>query len=147
MATKAEIQRQLKSDIREIHIALLKIQGRMEDKASARIVQKKAAAPLIEDMYRRAPSRGLAESIEIFEPARGKNTFVGPNYKKGGELAYIFEYGTVDRYKKTGQHTGMIDKKPYIKPAYNATRIQVFGNLKDEYEKLLDRAIRDNDSR
>jgi hypothetical protein len=147
MATKAEIQRQLKSDIAEINRKLLKIQGRIVDKNQARAAQKKAAAPLIDEMYRRSPSKGLADSIEIFEPSRGKNTFVGPNYKKGGQLAYIFEYGTVDRYKKTGQHTGIMDKKPFIKPAYNATRIQVFSNLKNEYEKLLSQAIRDNDSR
>jgi len=139
--TKAEIHRDLKRQVGELMTKLNSIYLHVDDKDLRRKMQKAAAEPLIDDMYYRSPSKGLADSIEIFEPPRGKNTFVGPNYKKGGELAYIFEYGTVDRYKKTGQQTGMMDKKPFIRPAYNAARLAVLTILGREIEKEIGRRV------
>lgn len=140
--TKAQIAKELNDDVKKISLELLRIKGRIESIRDQKRAQTKAAAPLVSKMVQDAPSKSLSESIDVFDFGRSRSTFVGPNYKKGGRLAWIFEYGTIDRFKKSGQYTGMMEKKPFVKPAYNATRIEVLSRLKKEYEKLINESIK-----
>jgi HK97 gp10 family phage protein len=145
MSTKAELQRELNAQVKEISTKMSKIFTYVDNKEVRRKAQRKAAAPLVEDMIVNAPSRRLSDSVDIYEPPRGSSTFTGPNYKKGGQLAWIFEYGTVDRFKKSGAYTGQMDAKPFIKPAYRRQKTKVLSILKDEFEKEIQNKSLDTD--
>jgi hypothetical protein len=94
-------------------------------------------------MIQNAPTYRLSASVDIYEPPKGHFTFTGPNYKKGGQLAWIFEYGTVDRFKKKGSYTGQMDAKPFVRPAYRRHKNTVLMILEREFEKEIQNKIKD----
>lgn len=141
MSSKAQIQKELNQQVKDITIKMSKLLTYVDDKNVRRKAQRKAAEPLLTDMISNAPAERLSKSIDIFEPTNGKSTFAGPNYKKGGQLAWIFEYGTVDRFKKDGSYTGQMDAKPFVRPAYRRQKTIVLSILKREFEKEIDKKL------
>ena len=140
--TRSEIHRDLKKQVIELSNKLNNFYFGISKVETKREIQKRAAEPLIDDMVRNAPSVRIADSIEVYEPPRGHNTWVGPNYKKGGELSWIFEYGTVDRFKRDGSYTGEMNSHPFVRPAYNRQKLIVLSILEREMNKKIDERIK-----
>lgn len=66
-----------------------------------------------------AVSKTVASSIDHIE--RGNypfNILIGPKYPQGN-LAHIFEYGTMPRYTEDGSYRGQIIATPFMRPAYD----------------------------
>ena len=143
MSTKAQLHRELRAQVKELGVKMLQVYGHVQNKEVRRRAQKIAAAPLLEDMIQNAPTSRLSASVDIYEPPKGHFTFTGPNYKKGGQLAWIFEYGTVDRFKKKGSYTGQMDAKPFVRPAYRRHKNTVLMILEREFEKEIQNKIKD----
>jgi len=56
--------------------------------------------------------------------------------RKKAPHAYLVEYGTSERYKKTGQYTGIMAAHPFFRPAWD--------EKKPEVERMLKGKLKDN---
>lgn len=90
-----------------------------------------AAIPLIHKAHRLAPvgrTGNLAESIGVEKPSLKRagevgEVRVGPKRPKGSH-AHLVEYGTKDRGR-----TGVMPKEPFMEPAFEAEKNDVFRNI------------------
>lgn len=68
-----------------------------------------------------------------------RSIMVGLRYDKGARsnLAYAFEYGTVDRYTKKKQYRGKLQPGPWFRPTVDRLRPQIVTNIKKEIYNLV----------
>lgn len=59
-------------------------------------------------------------------------TWVGPRRRGGyrGNHGHLIEFGTVDRYTKSGRYTGRSPKLPYMEPAFNDKKDDVLNKFR-----------------
>ena len=67
----------------------------------------------------------FAKSITVSRPSGrnrpSKNTIVTITLKKpSSRLAHLFEFGTAQRFQKSGRFTGRITARPFLRPALDA---------------------------
>lgn len=80
-------------------------------------------------------SQRLAYSFKTYRGRRGNSrytVYTGPSYRKGegGNLAHIFEYGTIERFHRVFSEdgkvkrvsVGLIKAKPFMRPAWENTK-------------------------
>jgi len=157
--------------INDVASALNGLSWKGIDEKTGEKILKMVAAPLIDEMKARAPIKEgkLRESITVWSGKRRPyRVYVGPNYRwwglrkggrgvrfgKGGSIAHIIEYGTVNRVMQKGlraggitdvtmqkfkgppqfapykgKSTGVVAARPFIRPALAATKKEIEYNL------------------
>ena len=72
------------------------------------------------------------------------SVMVGIDYSKGANanLAYAFEYGTVDRYTKAGYYRGMLKPAPFFRPVVDANRKQIVTNILKGISKIVENKLK-----
>lgn len=105
-----------------------------------------AAKPLINKAKVMAPKRsgGLQKSIGAVKLSQKKATIVGevhagPRRGRGhkGYAAHLVEFGTKKRTTKRGANRGVMSKKPFMEPSFQATKGQVEGLIAQEIGRKL----------
>ena len=73
-----------------------------------------------------------------------KSIMIGLQYRKGTNtnLAYAFEYGTVDRYTKKKQYRGKLQPGPWFRPTVDRMRGQIVTNIKNEITKIVQNKLK-----
>lgn len=100
-------------------------------------VHAEAAIPLVNKAHLLAPvDEGiLADSIGVDKPNIKKVNeigliMVGPRRGKFKAYhAHLVEYGTVERYNKSGASRGVMPKKPFMEPAYESEKGTLFNRI------------------
>lgn len=70
---------------------------------------------------------------------------VGIDYSRkafAANLAYGFEYGTVNRYTKNGQFRGRLKPTPFFRPTVDANRNQIVTNVINSLSKLVETKLK-----
>ena len=90
----------------------------------------------------------IAESVKIGtslkKSQRGRTerdrvtVYVGSN----SNLAHLFEFGTAERYKKSGAYTGYIPPMPFMREAWDSKKKVSLDILKEELWKALEKSAR-----
>ena len=90
----------------------------------------------------------IAESIKVGtslkKSQRGRaerdrvTVYVGSN----SNLAHLFEFGTAERYKKSGAYTGYIPPMPFMREAWDSQKKVSLDILKEELWKALEKAAK-----
>ncbi|MFA5445045.1 MAG: HK97-gp10 family putative phage morphogenesis protein [Bacteroidales bacterium] len=90
----------------------------------------------------------IAESIKVGtslkKSQRGRaerdrvTVYVGSN----SNLAHLFEFGTAERYKKSGAYTGYIPPMPFMREAWDSKKKVSLDLLKEELWKALEKAAK-----
>jgi len=90
----------------------------------------------------------IAESVKIGtslkKSQRGRTerdrvtVYVGSSHP----LAHLFEFGTAERYKKSGAYTGFIPAMPFLREAWDSQKRVSLELLKDELWKALQKSAR-----
>jgi len=90
----------------------------------------------------------IAESIKVGtslkKSQRGRaerdrvTVYVGSN----SNLAHLFEFGTAERYKKSGAYTGYIPPMPFMREAWDSKKKVSLDILKEELWKALEKAAK-----
>lgn len=105
-----------------------------------------AAKPLIDKAKVMTPKRtgGLQKSIGAVKLSQRKATIVGevhagPRRGKSqkGYHGHLVEYGTKKRTNKRGANRGVMPSKPFMEPAFQATKGQIEGLIGQEIGKKL----------
>lgn len=115
-----------------------------------------AAEPMARAMRAGAPTASIAETIDVSktlsrrqrraadrQDANTASVYVGP---KPVGPALLIEFGTVRRHWKTGKATGSVPARPFMRPGFESTKVQVlelFGKLMwIQIEKAANRIAR-----
>ncbi|WP_137387969.1 HK97-gp10 family putative phage morphogenesis protein [Rhodoligotrophos defluvii] len=124
-------------------------------KSALRDMLKKAAKPVADAARARAPegpNRKLRGSIRVStrlkeSQRRGRvkrgavEIFIGATYPPGNN-AHLVEFGTGPRYHKNGKYVGQMPPKPFMRPAWDASKDQALAILREEAWMALYRAAR-----
>lgn len=105
-----------------------------------------AAGPFINELKLRAPMKIIRDDIGVISKPNKypRSIMVGLRYQKGARtnLAYAFEYGTVDRYTKKKQYRGKLEPTPWFRPTLDSMRGQIVTNMKNELAKLVQNKLK-----
>jgi len=114
---------------------------------------KKAALPVKEAAQANAQSlpfdnKNIAASVKVGtslkKSQRGRTdrsrvtVYVGSSHP----LAHLFEFGTAERYKKSGAYTGYIPPMPFMREAWDSKKKVSLDLLKEELWKALEKAAK-----
>jgi HK97 gp10 family phage protein len=110
-----------------------------------------AAKPLVEKeklLAPEGPTGNLVDSIGAVKTSLAKasklgEVIVGPRrrgYK--GFAGHLVEYGTRRRKTKSGANRGVMPKKPFARPAFQATRGQVESSIAGQLSKAFTRTMK-----
>lgn len=141
--------------LKELMDALDQLPTMSMKKGVVRNALKKAAKP-IEELSKENARGGIliedpeviAESIKIGTSLKRSQrdkidrsrvtVYVGSN----SNLAHLFEFGTAERYKKSGAYTGFIPAMPFLRPAWDSRKKVALDILKKELWNALRKAAR-----
>ena len=105
-----------------------------------------AAAPLVDELKLRAPMKIIRDDLGVIHKPNKypRSIMVGLRYDKGARtnLAYAFEYGTVDRYTKKDQYRGKLPITPWFRPTVDRMRGQIVTNIKNEIAKIVQNKLK-----
>ena len=105
-------------------------------------------ADLLADQIKyNAPANFIRRDISVI--SRGAkyplSVLVGLNYKSGSmasNLAYAFEYGTIERYTKKGAYRGILAPKPFFRPVVDSNRSQIVTNIVKRLSKIVENKLK-----
>lgn len=99
-------------------------------------------------------SERLASSFKTYRGRRGNSrytVYTGPSYRKGdgGNLAHIFEYGTVERFHRVFSEdgkvkrvsVGMIKAKPFMRPAWENTKGSIIAESAKQLVIIIEKRL------
>lgn len=124
---------------------------KLKTKLSNDEIRNKALIPSAEILSGKlkaaAPATFIKASIGVIsKPSKYPlSVAVGLKYDTGSDaanLAYAFEYGTVDRYKKNGQFTGKLTPRPFFRPTVDANRSQIVTNVINAIAKIVENKLK-----
>lgn len=134
------------SGIKEIREVLQSWPLEVQHKAM-QSVYAESAVPLLNAAHYLAPvgrTGNLADSIGIEKPSIKRVSEVGEirvgprrSGRYRGFHAHLNEYGTKERTRKNGGSTGIMPKKPFMKPAFDQTN----GTLLRKVDEILSRKM------
>lgn len=52
--------------------------------------------------------------------------------------AHLVEFGTAERHHKSGKSTGIMPKRPFIRPAYDKSKREVVAVMRRELQRMTD---------
>ena len=137
--SKAISDRELKDLFRKLNRAALK-------PSEVTHALEIAAAPLVDELKLRAPMKIIRDDLGVIHKPNKypRSIMVGLRYDKGARtnLAYAFEYGTVDRYTKKDQYRGKLPITPWFRPTVDRMRGQIVTNIKKEIDNIVQNIIK-----
>lgn len=111
-----------------------------------------AVKPLIEKAKLTAPEGPTGNLIDSIGAVKSsvRTSFdlgqvqVGPrrSSKYKGHHSHLIEYGTKQRSNKRGANRGRVKAKPFMEPAFEATKNRVLGSVNDELGKAVYKFMR-----
>lgn len=117
---------------------------------ATRAAMEKGAEELVAMMKRLAPFEDIRESIKWTWGDAPKGSFTIFKASGGQEYAALritiyakdwrahwFEFGTEERFTKTGQHTGKITATPFFFPSYRAMRKRLKSRITRQMKKAI----------
>ncbi len=134
-------------DLNQLAKDLLKLRKQIDSKE----IRDKALIPAAEILSQKLKSASPATFIRasigvISKPSKYPlSVAVGLKYDTGSEaanLAYAFEYGTVERYKKNGQYTGKLTPRPFFRPTVDANQSQIVTNVINSLAKIVENKLK-----
>lgn len=130
----ADLEKQLKDLEKSLNPD--KVEPILLDGAKDLAAAMKANAP-------KGPTGNLKKSIKAKllkqyagHPAAG----AGVDRKKAPH-AHLVEYGTAQRHQKSGKSTGTMPSKPFLRPAWDANKERITGNIIDGLKGLIDKCL------
>ena len=112
---------------------------------------KREAQPIIDTARRLAPSDtgNLRQSIQFITRMDKQNrtkVLIGPHSDWYNHyLGVMFEYGTVARIQgKTGRYTGIIEPRPFMRPALDQNAGKVTDGIINGVDKILAKLAKKN---
>ena len=112
---------------------------------------KREAQPIIDTARRLAPSDtgNLRQSIQFITRMDKQNrtkVLIGPHGDWYNHyLGVMFEYGTVERIQqKTGRYTGIIEARPFMRPALDQNAGKVTDGIINGVDKILSKLAKKN---
>lgn len=146
MKLRIEGMKELERDLRKLKDFTARRVGRRAMTAALEPVAAaaKAAAP------RSGDGRHMADSIAVGKrlvpaqareaPREGKHLmlmYVGPKEPH----AHLVEFGTVERFHRSGKSVGRMPAQPFMRPAWDGNREAVLATLTAELRVELDKAL------
>jgi hypothetical protein len=135
-----------RSDLNKLAADLRKFKGKITNNEIREMALLPAADLLNDQLRAAAPATFIRISLGVLSKP-GKyplSVAVGLNYASGSyaaNLAYGFEYGTVDRYHKSGKFTGRLTPAPWFRPTVDANRNQIVTNVINAMSKLVEKKL------
>ncbi len=118
--------------------------------AATRAAMEKGAQEVVDMMKRLAPFEAIRDSINWTWGDAPKGSFTIFKSSSGREYAALritiyvadwrahwFEFGTVERFLKTGQPTGKIAASPFFFPSYRAMRKRIKSRITRAMKKAI----------
>lgn len=116
---------------------------------------RKALQPVVKEAKSTVRSQSsdsgdLAKSIRVSTRAKnarrkkaGEYTvYAGPSTPQGAH-GHLIEFGTADRYTKTGAYRGRVAPEPFLRPAWDANEFKVLKIMREEiWQQLKKQAAR-----
>lgn len=105
-------------------------------------------ADLLSDQIRAAaPADFIRRDIGVISKGSKYplSVLVGLNYSSGStasNLAYAFEFGTVDRYTKRRKYRGKLTPAPFFRPTVDANRNIIVTNVINRLSKLVEKKLK-----
>lgn len=134
--------------LKETLAALEQLPTMSMKKGVVRNALRKAAVPIKDKAKINAQgasfdSESIAKSIKIGTTLKKSQrrrqdrsrvtVYVGSN----SNLAHLFEFGTAERYKKSGAYTGYITPMPFLREAWDSQKKVSLGLLKEELWRAI----------
>ena len=135
-----------RSDLNKLAADLRKFKGKITNNEIREVALLPAADLLNDQLRAAAPATFIRISLGVLsQPSKYPlSVAVGLNYASGSyaaNLAYGFEYGTVDRYHKSGKFTGRLTPAPWFRPTVDANRNQIVTNVINAMSKLVEKKL------
>lgn len=120
------------------------------EKFPAREVKEKVllieADKLTDQLRFSAPAEFIRRDIAVIDKGQKYplSVLVGIDYSDtaNANLAYAFEYGTVERYTKAGYYRGMLQPAPFFRPVVDANRKQIVTNIIKGIGKIVENKLK-----
>ncbi len=86
-----------------------------------------------------------SQKTQVGSKPRGEiRMYIGPNYKRGTKNyaphAHLAEFGTIDRFHKSGKHVGHTPAQPHFRPAWETYKHQIIVDYSASMKREIDRA-------
>jgi len=153
-----QIKQQMESEI----APFLRTLGQADSlitKTEAVDILQKGASPLLIQLKQNASvlSETLANSIRVFAGKKGYKVYLGPDYRRsvlagvgGGQLGHLFEYGTVERTRRSISEggkvkivsTGIMPARPWMRPAWDAKKDEAFSISEKLVINLMEKKLK-----
>jgi len=56
---------------------------------------------------------------------------------KGGNHAHLIEYGTAERFHKSGKSVGAIQPRPFVRPAWDTNKDRIINGIIEELKGMI----------
>ena len=125
---------ELKRDLREIQLNMIKLVGKVQYKIKQKDLLKRAGEPLLNEVVNTVPidTGNLKNSLEYLPLNNAKyNVFIGPNYRKGGAHAHLVENGFIDRSGKR------VEGQKWMRKSLRKKSGEVLMNMKKEFDDFM----------
>jgi HK97 gp10 family phage protein len=135
------------SDLDKLAKDLKKLGKQISDKELREKALIPAANELSNKLKAASPATFIRASIGVISnPSKYPlSVAVGLKYSTGSEaanLAYAFEYGTVERYHKSGKYTGFMKPAPFFRPTVDANRNQIVTMVISAIGKIVENKLK-----
>lgn len=124
----------LKRELQEIQLNMIKLVGKVQNQIKQKDMLKRAGQPLYDELYDKAPfvSGNLRDSLDWLPFYKSQYAvFIGPNYRKGGAHAHLYEYGFIDRSGKR------VEGHKWMRKALRKKSGEVLMNMKKEFDDFM----------
>lgn len=135
--------------IKELDNVLKMMPRALDDKFMTQVNTERAKV-LVQKMKLTAPegpTGNLVDSIGTVKKRKAQElgtVWTGPRRKGGykGFAGHLLEFGTKQRKNRKGANRGVMHKKPFAKPSFDATKGQIEGGIAESVAKVLVRTMR-----
>jgi hypothetical protein len=101
---------------------------------------------LADQLKAAAPANFIRQDIMAIDKGSRypSSIMVGIDYSSGARanLAYAFEYGSVDRYTKAGYFRGALKPSPFFRPVIDSNRKQIVTNIINGIGKIVEKKLK-----
>lgn len=124
--------------LKELNAKLEKLARKATGPEVERAIEK-ASKPLETEMKRTTAfqddSGFLRRSIGTVKKGRGSGTVMQVGAK--APHAHLVEFGTKSRTRKSGGSTGVMPKRPFMRPAYDKSKMEIVAIFRDEMAREM----------
>ena len=136
-----------RSDLNKLAADLRKFKGKITNNEIREMALLPAADLLNDQLRAAAPATFIRISLGVLSKpgTYPLSVAVGLNYASGSyaaNLAYAFEYGTIERYTKKGAYRGVLTPNPFFRPTVDSNRSQIVTNIVKRLSKIVENKLK-----